>query len=301
MFPWPELPTAPSSPTLIHGRSPSLLGAFPPAELHLPWKLQPAESLSPSRFPCARGSLPSPTLPPSTSLSLCLPLADRVPLESPRRAPKLCSVPTARISAGAHGRARLLAPTMVAGSLLLHSMPRAAPTRSIFSSRALLHRRVPPAPLKPLPLPSTRRPRPTEIFPAARSFPCFSAPRQASAPTRPARPVCAPHSLVVAFYFLIAHTAFRRPSPYAVLLCTQSRPSAGLWPPSCLGLVHPPLFGLDKNSGRSNPASTKSSVPAVVGCLVVPLRAVQQHVLYLCSWLILSFLLPFLLVRTKNE
>jgi hypothetical protein len=66
---------------------------------------------------------------------------------------------------------------------------------------------------------------------------------------------------------LDARAAFRRPSSCRVLLCAQSRPSAWLWPPSCPGFVHPSLFVLSKkNSGHSDPASTKSSVSAVVGC-----------------------------------
>ncbi|NP_001170533.1 uncharacterized protein LOC100384547 precursor [Zea mays] len=44
---------------------------------------------------------------------------------------------------------------------------------------------------------------------------------------------------------LDAHAAFRRPSPCRVL-CAQSRPTAWLWPPSCLGFVHPSLFSLGK-------------------------------------------------------
>ncbi|NP_001136843.1 uncharacterized protein LOC100216994 [Zea mays] len=49
----------------------------------------------------------------------------------------------------------------------------------------------------------------------ARSFPSSS--------VFPARPVCAPRSLVVVFCFLVARAAFRCPSSCRVLLCTQSR------------------------------------------------------------------------------
>jgi hypothetical protein len=86
----------------------------------------------------------------------------------------------------------------------------------------------------------------------------------------------------VAFCFLVVRTAFRRPLSCRVLLCMQSRPSAWLWPPSHLGFVHPSLFSLGKNSGRSDPASTKSSIPAIVGCRRSPLHCVRQHRCFLC-------------------
>lgn len=56
----------------------------------------------------------------------------------------------------------------------------------------------------------------------------------------PARPVCAPRSLVVVFCFLVARATFRCPSSCRVLLCTQSRPV------SCLPVR--PLGSLGFNS-----------------------------------------------------
>jgi hypothetical protein len=77
---------------------------------------------------------------------------------------------------------------------------------------------------------------------------------------------------VLAVSISAIRTIFSTPLPWSTRACVQLA-----------------KFGLDKNSGRSDPASTKSFVSAVLNCYRSPSRRAAARPLS-CSWLILSFL-----------